>query len=625
MLQHFFAATRRSCYLSACVVLKPSLNAGFTVKMSLILSRGRCTNPGRALSFFLLLSALLLCDVSRAADSDNDNTTGDQYFTARMGGSLWNTLIDNGVDPTQWRAVFEFNRDYNPAFSRITSANRIPRGVTIYIPLETGSDAPLRRRQRVRPKSSVVLDTVQFFGDQPFLRIKAGRGQNLGSVVRQFCMPGGTGDRRRHANMVRTIVSDIRDIYRRTGEGYSYRAATFHIPLYLTEQYYDSLRSRLKLIETSAGHYAPRERYYPVDENDIRHTAARGESYADLAERYLAPASQWPKTYVFHGDQKRHLRYLAQQIRHYNMNQPLWPGKVYYLPAYLLDGRYFNSNPPVALRKKTKRKLVYDNGLEILLSHHVTRRKAYYRRRLKYLPPLKRQFDNGKPAFPDMIIWHRTGIEPEVEKILREKKRSQFSLNYIYRKAVTNFYIDELGKCFLIVDPDKNPRDHSGNPDDYRCFWNGLNRVSDVSIGIEIEAWFTSELTADQLQTARKLQQVLRSSYIIPDERVLDHKKVATRRGPGGILVRGRKADGLTGSDRAVIGIEPVLDPDVLRGLVSPNLDDIALRRADSTDFWFEVELDPDLLSSARLAGWKLSGRFWSAPAAAAGTGSSFE
>ncbi len=558
--------------------------------------------PGRMLSFFLLLSCLLPCSALQAADSDKENTTGDQYFTARMGGSLWDTLIDNGVDPTQWRAVFEFNREHNSAFSRITSANRIRRGVTIYIPLETGSAIPLKRRQTVRPKSSVVQDTVLFFGDQPYLQIKAGRGQNLGSVVRQFCMPDGIKDKRLHENMVRTIASDIRDIYRRAGENYSYRAATFHVPLYLTEQHYDSLCSRLELIESSAEQYIPRADYYPVDKNDLRHTAAQDESYADLADRYVAPSSEWPKTYVFHADQQQHLRYLAQQIRHYNMNQPLWPGKVYYLPAYLLNGRYFNSNPVVKLTRKTKKKLVYGNGLEILLSHHVTRRKTYYRRRLKHLPPLKRQLDNGSAAYPDMIVWHRTGLEPEVEKALRAKNRSQFSLNYIYRMAVTNFYIDELGKCYLIVDPDKNPRDHSGNPADYRCFWNGVNRVSDLSIGIEIEAWFTSKLTDAQLETARKLQQVLRSNYIIPAERVLDHKKVGTRRGPDGVLVRGRKADGFSESDRAAIGIGPVLDPDVLRGMVRPNIDEIDLRRADSTDFWFNVDPDPDLLATIRVA-----------------------
>ncbi len=565
-------------------------------------SRSASAIPCRVITFFLLLSSLLLADGLPAADSDNENTTGDQYFTARMGGSLWDTLIDNGVDPTQWRNVFAFNRDHNPAFSRIKSANRIPRGVTIYIPLESDSDIPLKRRQKVRPKSSVVQDTVLFFGDQPFLRIKAGRGQNLGSVISQYCMPDGIKDKRLRSNMVRNIASDIRDIYRRAGAAYSYRSAIFHLPLYLTEQYYDSLTGRLDLLEQSIDHYVVRSEYYPVDENDIRHTAAAGESYADLVDRYVAPASEWPKAYAFHGDQKQHIRYLAQQIRHYNMNQPLWLGKVYHVPAYLLGGRYAKSNPPVGLKKKTKQKLIYDNGLEVLLSHHVTRRKTYYRRRLKHLPPLKRQFDSGQSAYPDMILWHRTGVEPEVEKALRKKKRSHFSLNYIYRMAVTNFYIDELGNCYLIVDPDKNSRDHSGNPADYRCFWNGVNRVSDVSIGIEIEAWFTSQLTAAQLETARKLQQVLRSSYIIPDERVLDHKKVATRRGPDGVLVRGRKADGLTVSDRAAIGIEPVLDPDVLRGLVRPNLDDIALRRADSTDFWFNVELDPDLLTTIRLS-----------------------
>ncbi|MBW7997004.1 MAG: N-acetylmuramoyl-L-alanine amidase [Candidatus Glassbacteria bacterium] len=567
-----------------------------------------------ALIGFCLLVSYFCTGLLRAADTDSREAGAEQYVTVRMGGSLWNTLIDNGVDPTQWRYIFEFNRERNPAFARITSAKRIPRGVTIYIPFESEGDSPIRRRQPARPRSSTVQDTVKFHGDEPFLKIKTGRGQSLSNVVRQFCMPEWSGDKRLRESMVRTISSDIRDIYRRAGEVFSYRSAVIHVPLYLTEEHYNSLADRHSSLNSSPESYVARERIYPLGERDIKHTAAPGETYADLAGRYVAPASEWPSTYTFHDDPERHARYLAQQIRHYNMNQPLWPGKLYYIPSYLLNNRYVLSKPVVGLKKKTKNKLVYDNGLEISLSHHVTRRKTYYRRRQKYLPPLKRQFGDGSAAYPDMIIWHRTGIEPEVEEALREKKRSQFSLNYIYRMAVTNFYIDESGNCFLVVDPDKNPRDHSGSPADYRCFWNGQNRVSDVSIGIEIEAGFTSVITAAQLETARKLQQVIRSIYIIPDERVLDHRKVATRRGPGNMLLRGRKADGLTASERRAIGIAPVLDPDVLRGLVLPNLNEISSRRADSTDFWYKVEIDPDLVATARRAGWRLDGRIWTSP-----------
>jgi len=268
----------------------------------------------------------------------------------------------------------------------------------------------------------------------------------------------------------------------------------------------------------------------------------------------------------------------------------------------------------VKLIRRTKKALYYANGLKVSLAYHVTRRKSYWRRREKYLPPLKRLLADGTPAYPDMIIWHRTGLEPEVEQLLREKGKKHFSLRYIYRMAVTNYYIDENGLCFLIVDPEKNPRDHSGNPCDFRCFWNGQTHVSDISIGIEIESGFYGDLSRRQLETARKLQEVIRARFIIPDERVLDHRKVACRKGPGPRLVRGRKADGLSPSDRLALNIAPTLDPDVLRGIVDPNLNIIQHRQADSTDYWYRVPIDPDLETSARKVGWFFAEGSWQPP-----------
>ena len=224
-------------------------------------------------------------------------------------------------------------------------------------------------------------------------------------------MPDGIKNKRLFTNMSRGIASDIRDIYRRAGEDYSYRAAEFHIPLYLMADYHDSLRNRLELIQTSPDRYMARETYYPVDENDIRHMAAEDESYEDLVDRYVDPASEWPETYAFHKDQRQHVKYMAQQIRHYNMNQPLWPGKVYYIPSYLLNGRYYRDNPPVALKKRTKEKLAYANGLEVLLSHHVTRRKTYWRRKAETHSTASTEVRGRQTRLPghDSLAPHRSG------------------------------------------------------------------------------------------------------------------------------------------------------------------------------------------------------------------------
>ena len=180
---------------------------------------------------------------------------------------------------------------------------------------------------------------------------------------------------------------------------------------------------------------------------------------------------------------------------------------------------------------------------------------------------------------------------------------------------MANYYIDEDGKCYLIVDPDKNPRDHAGHSVTYRCFWNGESRVSDVSIGIEIESGFLGDLNPAQLKAARKLNEYLCSRWIIDPDRNIDHRKVGSRMGPGLMLTRGRKSDGLTLVDRRAIGIEhQVLDVDVLRGLVDPNLDELQQRRLDVDDFWFGVYPDPDLEISAQMVGWKFVGGQWIRP-----------
>jgi len=566
---------------------------------------------------FLLLSLILCTGIHYQAQANQSEEPAEveSHFTARMGSSLWETLIDEGVNPTLWKFIFRYNRAHNPAFSRITSARRIPRNTVIYIPYdyEETSISNYNRTGSGSRKAS-VRDTVALDSGLLLLNVAAGRGQRLNDVIKQFCIPVWMKNNSDRNNLLRNVKSDIRDIYRRMDRQLSYNDRSFLIPVHLLAGRFEAFQSKYENIYSSPEQYVPRDSILEVSSDDILHEAVEGENYRSLAELYLGNADIFPRNYPYRKSHFDHISYMAQHIRHYNLNQQFWPGKVYFIPGYLLEGRYYSQNPEVELKRKTKSALYYENGLKVSLAYHVTRRKAYWKRRQKYLTPLNRKFADGTPAYPDMIVWHRTGLEPEVEEVLRSKGRKQFSARYIYRMAAANYYIDESGNCFLIVDPEKNPREHAGHSIDFRCFWNGLQRVSDVSIGIEIEGGFLSVLSSKQLETARKLQEVIRGRFIIPDERVLDHKKVACRRGPDLRLLRGRKADGLTASDRAAIGIKPVLDPDVLRGIVDPNLNEIITRRADSTDYWYMVEIDPDLEESARRSGWQLSGRRWLSP-----------
>ncbi|HUU29447.1 MAG TPA: N-acetylmuramoyl-L-alanine amidase [archaeon] len=573
----------------------------------------------RSLSGLSLISFLLLWSFSAqpafGADDYDEPAEAETYFQARMGSSLWETLIENGVNPTLWKVVFDYNRMNNPAFSKIRSARSIPKGTVIYIPFESDTRAEEASRPRQRFTRSVVSDTLHLFGDIPFLSIKAGPGQYLNDVIEQFCIPPTITDKVQQANMSRTIRSDIRDSYRRMGRQLSYRDRTFYLPLHLLAEQQLALERKISSYFSSPEYYVPRDSLLDISPEDILHTASPGESYRSLAKRYLGSSNDFPAHYPYKNSLKDHIAYVAQHIRHYNLNQPLWPGKTYFIPSYLLGGRYYIDNPRIELARRTNQALYYTNGLQVSLEYHVTRNKTYWRRREKYLPPLERLLENGSPAYPDMILWHRTGLEPEVEDLLRSKGREHFSLPYIYRMAVSNYYIDEQGHCFLIVDPEKNPRHHAGYPYDFRCFWNGQSRVSDISIGIEIESGFFGDLSSAQLATARKLQEVIRGLFIIPDDRILDHRKVSCRRGPGLLLLRGRKVDGLTPSDRQALNLISVPDPDVLLGILDANLDMLQQRQADSTDYWYGVRIDPDLESSARIIGWRLVDGIWQRPA----------
>ena len=575
-------------------------------------------SPVRSSVQRVLAGCLLLFLCFQAAEAAQDEVAGNrEYVKVRLRSTLWETLIENGVNPTLWKDVFYYNRRHNKAFARIKSAHRIPNGITIYIPSDWQSEKTASARRAV-PKKAVVQDTIYRLG-MPVLLVKAGRNQWLNDIIKQFCLPASVKDKHRQTSLVRNIRSDIRDFYRRMGRELSGYDPSFFIPLHLVAEHYEGLSNKINSLYEEPSFFIPRDSILDQADDDIRHLAATGENYQNLARLYIGKADEFPAYYPYKKSADKHLSYMAQIIRHYNLNQPVWPGKTYFIPGYLVGGRYYQEHPEVKLVRRTRSALRYANGLMVSLEYHVTRKKMYWKRRERYLPALRRRLADGSAAYPDMILWHRTGLEPEIEELLRSKGRKHFSVRYIYRAAVTNYYIDEKGLCFLIVDPEKNPRDHAGSPHDFRCFWNGQLRVSDVAIGIEVEGGFTGNLSRAQLATCKKLQEVIRGRYIIGDQRILDHRKVACRRGPRLALLRGRKADGLTASERGALGVKALLDPDVLRGLVDPNLDTIQRRQLDSEDNWYRVALDPGLEESALLMGWRLENGRWLRPEVAGG------
>ncbi|MBN2288069.1 MAG: hypothetical protein JXQ83_01970, partial [Candidatus Glassbacteria bacterium] len=312
----------------------------------------------------------MLCSGAVRAAHDEEGESG-EYVEATLRGTLWETLIENGVNPTLWRDIFDYNRRYNKAFAKVKSAHRIPNGITIYIPSDWQGQEPSAVK-RTGPKQAAVQDTVYRLG-MPALLVRAGRSQRLTDVIQQFCLPAAIKDSRDRSNLVRNVRSDIRDYYHRTGRELGNYDRSYFIPLHLVAEHYDSLTRRVEAFHHDPSLFIPLDSLLGVSGEDLSHTASEGEDYRDLALRYIGPADDFPEYYPYKKSPDDHLAYMAQIIRHYNLNQPLWPGKTYFIPGYLLAGGYYRDHPEVRLVRRAGDALYYQNGLKVSLEYHVTR------------------------------------------------------------------------------------------------------------------------------------------------------------------------------------------------------------------------------------------------------------
>ena len=381
---------------------------------------------------FLSLT-LFFCVIPVADVWGNTNDADDsEFFEVRMKGSLWETLKSAGVNPTMYQDVFDYNKQSNPRFRKYRNYKQISRGTVIYIPNSLSGTragrAPSAKSQASWPSKATIVDTVVQVG-VPLLKVKTGRGQNLNTVIQQLCLPPELQGQRDQTNLVRNIRGDMHDIYVRIDRDWSSYSSEYLIPLHFK---LDQRRELVKKIDYTLGSphaYIRRDSIVGVHEDDIVHVASSGESYLDLASSYCPPAAAFPVRYPYHKDSQRHQRYMAQIIKHYNLNQAIHQGKTYFIPYYLKDAAYYKLNPDISPVRQTKSYIEYSNGLKMMLDYHVTRKKQYWKNRQKYIMPLQRKLEDGSPAYPDMILWHRTGLDPEIEDRLREKGRKQFSLN----------------------------------------------------------------------------------------------------------------------------------------------------------------------------------------------------
>jgi N-acetylmuramoyl-L-alanine amidase len=162
------------------------------------------------------------------------------------------------------------------------------------------------------------------------------------------------------------------------------------------------------------------------------------------------------------------------------------------------------------------------------------------------------------------IIVHST--ECHLSSALRTLSRGKVRRGrYITRGGHAHYLVARDGTLYRILDP-RYRADHAGV-----SMWNGVENLSDHSLGIELEGYHDTPFTSAQYDTLRWLLGVLRKRYGIASRDVLEHCRVAYTH-PNRFYRRswrGRKQDpGLDNFDRQRAGLddEYAYDPDVAAG-----------------------------------------------------------
>jgi N-acetylmuramoyl-L-alanine amidase len=186
-------------------------------------------------------------------------------------------------------------------------------------------------------------------------------------------------------------------------------------------------------------------------------------------------------------------------------------------------------------------------------------------------PPIVDYQDHLNPRFVKrlrretrFIIVHSTecGLRSALRTLSGGKVRRG---RHVTRGGHAHYLVARSGTIYRILDP-RYWADHAGV-----SMWNGLENLSDRSLGIELEGFHTVPFTAAQYRSLRWLLGVLRRRFHIASRDVLEHCRVAYTR-PNRFYStawRGRKRDpGLANFDRHRAGLddEYLYDPDVVAG-----------------------------------------------------------
>ena len=207
-----------------------------------------------------------------------------------------------------------------------------------------------------------------------------------------------------------------------------------------------------------------------------------------------------------------------------------------------------------------------------LIAVLVFSQSAFAIKTIDYQRRLNPQFTKRVRSETRFIVLHST--ESRLPSALRTLSRGKVRRGrYLTRGGHAHYLIARKGAIYKILDP-KYWANHAGV-----SMWNGLDGLSDYSIGIELEGYHNIPFSEAQYQSLGKLLNELQEKYEIEDRNVLEHYRVAYA-APNHYHrsnQRGRKLDpGVDNFERARAGLDDQYrsDPDVIAGRIggSPEL-----------------------------------------------------
>jgi hypothetical protein len=218
------------------------------------------------------------------------------------------------------------------------------------------------------------------------------------------------------------------------------------------------------------------------------------------------------------------------------------------------------------------------------------------------------------------IILHST--ESRLPSALRTLSRGKIRRGrYVTRGGHAHYLVARSGAIYRILNP-KFWANHAGV-----SMWNGLEGLSDYSIGIELEGYHNVPFSKAQYFSLKQLLDELQKKYEIEDRNVLEHYRVAYA-APNRYhraRQRGRKLDpGASNFDRARAGLDDAyqVDPDVVAGRIdgTPELMQASgqvLRATETEDD--EGTPDPEAEEgasqiTAKRTAWQIAGIHYGAP-----------